>query len=143
MHFEAWLRTQFNTPLKRLHSDRGGEYLSDKFSKHLKANGTERKLTVHDTPEHNGLAEQLNRRYIERTRAMLHASGLPKSLWGEAIMHANWLKNRSSTRALNGKTPFEMLYRQKPNLLGLPIWGSSIWVHDPTGSKLDMRAREG
>ena len=93
LHFEAWLRTQFNTPLKRLRSDRGGEYLSDKFSKHLKANGTERKLTVHDTPEHNGLAEQLNRRYIERTCAMLHASGLPKSLWGEAIMHANWLKN--------------------------------------------------
>ncbi|KZS90631.1 hypothetical protein SISNIDRAFT_383293, partial [Sistotremastrum niveocremeum HHB9708] len=34
---------------------------------------------------------------------------LPLSLWGEAIRHAVWLKNRTSTRALPGKTPYEML----------------------------------
>jgi hypothetical protein len=27
---------------------------------HLKAAGTEHKLTVHDTPQHNGVAERLN-----------------------------------------------------------------------------------
>ena len=43
-----------------LHSDRGGEYLSEEFSKHLKRTGTIRRLTVHDTPEYNGVAERLN-----------------------------------------------------------------------------------
>jgi hypothetical protein len=47
---------------------------------------------------------------LEKTRALLHQSKLPKNLWGEAIHHAVWLKNRTSTRALpDGKTPYELL----------------------------------
>ena len=74
---------------------------------------------------------------------MLHASSLPKSLWGEAMMHATWLKNRSSTRRLGNKTPYEVLYNKKPDLQKLPVWGCQVKVHDVTGSKLDMRARDG
>jgi len=138
--YEAWLATQFNAKVKRLRSDRGGEYLSNEFSQHLKSKGTERCVTVHDMPEHNGMAERLNRTLVERVRAMIHASGLPKNLWGEAIMHATWLKNRSSTRRLGTKTPYEVLYQKKPDLSNIPIWGCHIKVHDNTGSKLDMRA---
>ena len=94
-------------------------------------------------PEYNGVAEWLNRTLAERVRAMLHASSLPKSLWGEAMMHATWLKNRSSTRRLGNKTPYEVLYNKKPNLEKLPVWGCHVKVHNTTGSKLDMRARDG
>jgi hypothetical protein len=73
---------------------------------------------------------------------MMHATGLPKNLWGEAINHAVWLKNRASTRALGNVTPYERLYGEKPNLGGVPEWGQCIWVHDDMGSKLDMRANE-
>ena len=72
---------------------RGGEYLSKEFIKHLAKHGTEQKLTVHDTPEENGVAEVLNRVIVERMRAILHASGLLKFLWGEAVRHVIWLKN--------------------------------------------------
>ena len=92
--FEAWAKTQIGVRgIKRLRSDRGGEYLSGHFSKHLANNGTTRILTTHDTPEYNGVSERLNRTLLERTRAFLHSSGLPKFLWGEAIHHAVWLKN--------------------------------------------------
>jgi len=141
--FEAWVNTQFDTKVKRLRSDRGGEFTSEEFTRHLASKGTERKLTVHDTPEHNGVAERLNRTIVERTRALLHASGLPKFLWGEAISHATWLKNRTVTRALNNKTPYEMLFKKKPNLEHLPIWGCRVKVHSTNGSKLDMRAIDG
>ena len=57
LRYEAWLSTQFDVRIKCLNSDRGGEYLSKEFSDHLKRNGTTRRLTVHDTPEHNGVAE--------------------------------------------------------------------------------------
>ena len=57
---KSWLRTQHGTSIKCLCSDRGGEYLSDNFTHHLKTNGTECKLTTHDTPEYNGVAECLN-----------------------------------------------------------------------------------
>jgi len=110
--YDAWVSTQFNMKIKCLHSDRGGEYTSEEFTRYLASKGTERKLTIHDTPEHNGVAERLNRTIVKRTRALLHASGLLKFLWGEAIMHVVWLKNHTLTRALDNKTPYEMLFKK-------------------------------
>src|SRR5277367_524644 len=143
--FEAWAKLQFGIPaFKTLRSDQGGEYLGGEFSKHLLTQGTMRKLTVHDTPEYNGISERLNRTLLERTRALLHSSKLPKNLWGEAVNHAVWLKNRTPTRALpDGKTPYEMLYGRKPDLRNLEEWGSKVWVHTPAGSKLDGRSKVG
>ena len=142
--FKAWAEVHHNAPIKVLHSDRGGEYLSEQFINHLAAAGTEQKLTVHDTPEENGIAERLNGVLLERVRALLHASGLPKSLWGEAARHVIWLKNRTSTKAIpSGKTPYELVTGKKPNLADLREWGCPVWVHDTSGSKLDGRAKEG
>ena len=64
--YEAELKKQKGIGVKRLHSDRGGEYLSKEFNDHLKQAGTLQNLTVHDTPEHNGIAEQLNRTLLEQ-----------------------------------------------------------------------------
>ena len=88
-----YLLRQKGVHIKKLQTDRGGEYLSKEFSTHLAEAGTIRNLTVHDTPEHNGVAERLNRTLLERVQVMLLFSGLPKSLWGEAISHAIYLKN--------------------------------------------------
>ena len=47
----------------------------------------------------------------------VHASKLPKNLWGEAINHVVWLKNRTPTCTLpDGKTPYKLLYNKKPDL---------------------------
>ena len=64
-------------------------------------------------------------------------------MWGEALRHSTWLENRTSTRALGGKTPWQALYGTPPNLSRLKRFGEAVWVHDPNGSKLDPRAREG
>ena len=141
--FAAWAETQHNVKIRRLRSDRGGEYTGGEFTKFLQEQGTERRLTTHDTPQHNGVAESLNRRLLERVRAMMHHAQLSKSLWGEAIMFAVWLKNRTSTRALGNVTPFERLYGKKPDLSRVPEWGQHVWVHNDQGSKLDARATEG
>ena len=58
--YKAWLSTQHGRNVKILQSDHGGEYLSDNFGTYLKGRGTVRHLTVHDTPEENGVAKQLN-----------------------------------------------------------------------------------
>ena len=138
--YEAYLLQQKGVYIKKLHMDRGGEYLSNDFNSHLADMGTIRNLTVHDTPEHNGVAERLNRTLLEKVRAMLHSSGLPKFLWGEAVNHAVYLKNRTGTKALDGKTPYEVFYGVKPNLKGLPEFGTRVWVHNPDGTKLDGRS---
>jgi hypothetical protein len=72
-NYEAELRSQRGARIKRLRSDHGGEYLSGPFDEHLAKSGTLRSLTVHDTPEYNGVSERLNRTLLEKVRAMLHA----------------------------------------------------------------------
>jgi len=124
--FEAWCKNQHNTHIKTLHSDRGGEYLGKAFIAHLQAAGTMQNLTIHNMPEHNGIAEQLNQTLLEKVRAMLHKSRLPCTLWGEAVRHAVWLKNQTPTKALDGSTPLEAETGKKPNLSRLCVWGSKV-----------------
>ena len=126
--FEAWISTQQNAKVKCLRSDRGGEYLSDKFSAHLKAAGTIRKLTVHDTPEHNGVSECLNHTIMEKVHVMLHDSGMLKFLWAEAVVHAVYLKNMTWTRTIGYTTPYKILYGCKPNIGNLHPWGCKVRV---------------
>jgi transposase InsO family protein len=65
MDFAAWAKTQHSVQIKQLHSDRGGEYTSSAFTEFLCNQGTECRLTTHDTPQHNGVAESLNWRILE------------------------------------------------------------------------------
>jgi hypothetical protein len=107
--YEAWCDTHLDARVKTLHSDCGGEYLGKEFTLYLKSKGTTQKLTVHDTPQHNGIAERHNRTIVEWICALLHASGLPKTLWGEVARHVIWLLNRTSTKLLMGKLLMRLL----------------------------------
>ena len=104
------MRTQYSKCIKIHQSDHGGEYLSKEVDTHLKAQGTIRSLTMHDTPEEHGVAEQLNCMLLEHARAMLLTAQLPKYLWLETIHQTVWLKNRTSMQALNGKTAYEVMH---------------------------------
>ncbi|OJT04896.1 Retrovirus-related Pol polyprotein from transposon TNT 1-94, partial [Trametes pubescens] len=141
--FEAWLERHHGARICFLNIDRGGEYLSNEFKDYLEQHGIEYKLSVHDTSEEAGVSERLNRTLMEKVRAMLITSGLPRFLWGEAALHATWLKNRSPTKALGGRTPFEAVTGKPPDMRGLPVWGSKVWVHDTSDGKLGERARCG
>ena len=55
--YDAWCATQLKAEIKVLHSDRGGEYLGKEFTLYLKSKGMKQKLTIHDTPQQNRVAE--------------------------------------------------------------------------------------
>ena len=87
--FEAWAHTQcLCKEICIFHSDYRGKYLSAAFDKHLANAGTACRLTVHDTPQLNGIAERLNCMLMEKVQALLHASRLPQTMWGEALRHS-------------------------------------------------------
>src|SRR5882724_3222905 len=109
--YKAWLQTQHGAKLKKLQIDCGGEYLSEEFTTHLRTCSTICNLTIHDTPEENGVSERLNYMLLEHAHAMLLTSGLLKFLWMETIEHATWIKNCMGTHALDGKTPYEMVFK--------------------------------
>ena len=114
------------------------------FDEHLKNKGTARHLTVHDSPASNGSAERANRTHVECALAMLTASGLPKNLWAEAILHSVWIRNRVPTRSMGeNKTPYEKGTGKKPNLSRLHEWGSTAWVKKLNVSKLDSKVEKG
>ena len=102
--------------------------MSNEFTGHLESQGTTRKLTVHDMPQQNGVAKRLNGVLVTKVHAMLHDAKLPQYLWGEAVSHAVWLKNQTSTKALDGKTPYEAMTGQPPNLADIRPWGCHVWV---------------
>ena len=80
----------------------------------------------------------MNCMLMEKVQVMMVASQLPDGLWGKALMHVTFLKNRTWTQALpNGVTPYKLFYGERPNLKGLPIWGHTVWVHDKSGNKLN------
>jgi hypothetical protein len=141
--YAAWVHTQHGMHIKRLRSDRRGEYTGKEFTKFLNQQGTERRLTTttHDTPQHNGVAESLNCRLVKHVRAaLLHSTGLPKMLWVEALHFIVWVKNQTLTQVLGNITPFEKLTGNKPNISGVPEWGQPLWVHTAGNSKLGVRA---
>jgi hypothetical protein len=78
---------------------------------------------MHNTPQHNRVAESLNQRIMEHICAFIIQSGLPKMLWGKAANHVIWLKNHSITCMLGNVTPYKKLTKGKPNLAGMPEWG--------------------
>jgi transposase InsO family protein len=91
--YVAWADTQHSACIKHLCSDHGGEYTGREFTSFLKEQGTERHLTMHDTPQHNGITESLNRHLMKHVHALLHQSSLPKTLWAEALHFIVWVKN--------------------------------------------------
>ena len=86
--YQAWttyLETHYQVKIKILHSDRGGEFLGTQFTEWLERHGTIRKLTTHDTPQHNGIIEWAHCTLFNGVRALLSASQLPHWLWGYAL----------------------------------------------------------
>ena len=57
--------------------------------------------------------------------------------------HSVWIQNRMPTRALDGKTPYEMVTGRKPNLGGIQEFGVAAYIKDLKAGKLDIRARKG
>ena len=53
--FYRMIQTQFESPIKRLRSDNGREYVNQNLSKFLEENGVVHELTCVDTPQQNGL----------------------------------------------------------------------------------------
>jgi len=67
-----------------------------------------------------------------RTEETLRGVSLSETLWVEAFSHAIWIKNRSPSRALEGKkTPWEAFYKTRPNLAVERIFGSRVYVTFP------------
>ena len=118
--------------IKIFRTDNGTEYLSKAFQNFLKEHGIQHQTTIPYTPQQNGVAERANRTIVECARTMIHAQGLGKEFWGEAVVTATYLKNRSPTKSTdNNRTPYEVWTGRKPSLGHLQIFGCTAYTFIP------------
>ena len=69
---------------------------------------------------------------------------MPAKFWGEAVVTAVHLLNRSPTKSLQGKTPYEAWYGRAPVVAHLRVYGCLCFAKELNQvRKLDDRSRPG
>ncbi|KAM1721711.1 hypothetical protein ACFX12_023214 [Malus domestica] len=133
--FKNEVEKQTGKQIKTLRSDRGGEYLSNKFLDYLKECGIVSQWTPPGTPQHNGVSERRNRTLMNMVRSMMSSADLPISFWGYALHTVAYLLNAVPSKSVP-QTLYEIWYGKKPSLKHLKIWGCPAYVKKQDAGKL-------
>lgn len=75
---------------------------------------------------------------------MLKGKGLPNTFWAEAVNTVVFILNRSPTKAVQNKTPYEAWYKEKPQVHFLRIFGCIAYALVPSEQreKLDEKGEK-
>jgi transposase InsO family protein len=112
--YKAEVENQLERNIKRVRSDRGGEYFSNLFILFCEEHGIIHERTPPYSPQSNGVAERKNRTLTDLINAMLDTAGLFKEWWSEAILTACHVLNRVPTKNKE-ITSFEKWKKKRPN----------------------------
>ncbi|KAL0541446.1 hypothetical protein IC582_021491 [Cucumis melo] len=140
LKFKAESENQLGKKIKRLRSDRGGEYSDKTLKEFCESNGIIHEFTAPYSPQQNGIAERKNRTLKEMMNAMLLSSGLFDNMWGEAVLSACFILNRIPHKGLD-KTPYELWKGHAPNLSYLKVWGCLAKVPFPALKKTTVGSK--
>ena len=116
------VENQLSKKIKRLRSNRGGEYKSNPFNTFCEEHGIIHETTPPYSPKSNGVAKRKNRTLKEMMNDMLVSSGAYLNMWGEAILFACHIQNRIPYKKAS-KTSYELWKGYAPNVGYLKVWG--------------------
>jgi hypothetical protein len=96
------------------------------------------------SPQQNGVIECQNAMVVGTTSSLLKEKGLPAWFWGEAVITVVYLLNRVPTKAVEGRTPFEVWYGKKPVVHHLKTFGCIVYIKNmkPHLKKMEDRGRK-
>ncbi|KAI3810393.1 hypothetical protein L1987_20005 [Smallanthus sonchifolius] len=118
---------QFNTKLKCIQSDWGGEFrLLTNLCRNL---GIIHRRSCPHTSEQNGIVERRHRHVVETGLSLLAHSSLPQRFWHFAFETAVYLINRLPSRVSSNKSPFEHVFKRKPDYSFLRVFGSQCFPY--------------
>jgi transposase InsO family protein len=90
-----------------LHIDNGNEFMAAEFMSYCADEAVQCHSSTPYNPQQNSIVKQRNQTVMGMTRALLKQRGMPAIFWGEAVVTAIYILNRSPTKALNGRMPYE------------------------------------
>lgn len=119
--------------------------MSSEFRKVCSEKGITVQYTPSYTPQHKGVTERYNQTVLNCARSLIFERKLDKKLSSEAILTAAYFRNRSPTQALEGKAPFEMSFKRKPDVNNLRIFDCDAFVEvpDELRQKMDRKTKKG
>ena len=98
-------------------------------------------------PWENGRAERSFGTLFQKARAMLKYADLPNAIWGKAMVHAAYLKNRSPSTRLNLLSPLQFRTGEAQDFTRLRVFGcpAQIFVRGTKreNNKLSDRSEKG
>jgi IS30 family transposase len=94
--------------LHGLRTDNGSEFMEAEFVAYCADEGIQSHYSAPYTSHQNGIVEHCNQTVVATAHALLKQRGMPAIYWGEVVMSAVHLLNRSPAKALDGKTPYKV-----------------------------------
>ncbi|POM81699.1 Rve domain containing hypothetical protein [Phytophthora palmivora] len=102
--------------------------------------GIQHEKTVPYTPQQYGLTERMTRSLVEMARCMLYHETVGKKSWAEAVNTAAWITNRIPNSVIIN-TPYEIVYKTKPLLKKLKVFGALGYAHIPDEKRRKLDAK--
>lgn len=139
--FFTMIERQFSKKVKSIRSDNGTEFMC--LTRFFQEQGILHETSCVYTPQQNGRVERKHRHILNVARALRFQASLPIDYWGECILTAGYLINRTPSPLLHGLTPFEKLYGHAPSFTHLRVLGCLAYAHniDSRGDKFASRTR--
>lgn len=132
-NFCAMADKQFGKSVKMIRTDNGTEFMV--LKSYFQKNGIVHQTSCVDTPQQNGRVERKHRHILNIARACLFQGRLPIDFWGESVMTAAHIINRTPSSVLDGKTPYELLHGKPPVFDLLRVFGCLCYAHRRTRDK--------
>ena len=129
--------TPLHIDIRSIQSDGGGEFIGE-FADICRVNGIVQHFSAPDLQAQNSVAERTWGTLVSATLRMLEDAQLPAAYFEDAMMTAAWVKNRLYSTAVDGMTPQEALWNERPDLSLLRVWGSPAYVHIPQGKVVQL-----
>jgi transposase InsO family protein len=104
-------------------TDNGGEFTAAKFVSYCTNEGVQRHYSASYSPQQNSVIKRCNQTVVGMARALLKQRGMLAVFWGEAVMTAIYILNRSPTNTLNDRTSYEAWHGRKPMVFHLWVFG--------------------
>ncbi|CAN0558936.1 unnamed protein product, partial [Ectocarpus sp. 12 AP-2014] len=129
--------------IETIRCDNGGENTGSEFRNYCKNSAIKLEYAATNTPQQIGATERDGQTLAGVTRCLLKDGDFPPSMWGELMLTAEYLLDRSPHSALGGATPYAKLHNKSPDLSGLRVIEARAFVHhERDRKKLDDRAFE-
>ena len=102
--------------IKKIRSDNGTEFKNANVDTFLDKEGISHEFSATYTPQQNGVVERKNQTLIEMARMMLDEYKMQRHFWAKAVETSCHAKNRLYLHKLLGKTAYELLTGNKPQV---------------------------